>query len=62
LQHIHEHVKVVEGGIEVSKFISTTLGLHLFTGSIAVGKIIAKAAAEHLTPTTLEFRVKSVHY
>jgi aldehyde dehydrogenase (NAD+) len=27
-----------------------------------VGKIIAKAAAEHLTPTTLEFRVKSVHY
>lgn len=30
-----------------------------FTGGIQVGKIIAKAAAEHLTPTTLELGGKS---
>jgi aldehyde dehydrogenase (NAD+) len=30
-----------------------------FTGGVQVGKIIAKAAAEHLTPTTLELGGKS---
>jgi aldehyde dehydrogenase (NAD+) len=34
------------------------MGLHFFTGSIP-GKIVAKAAAEHLTPTTLELGGKS---
>jgi acyl-CoA reductase-like NAD-dependent aldehyde dehydrogenase len=27
----------------------TTLGLYFFTGSVAVGKIVAQAAAKHLT-------------
>ena len=31
----------------------------MFTGSTSVGKIVAKAAAEHLTPTTLELGGKS---
>ena len=31
----------------------------MFTGSTAIGKIVAKAAAEHLTPTTLELGGKS---
>jgi aldehyde dehydrogenase (NAD+) len=30
-----------------------------FTGSVAVGKIVAKAAAEYLTPVTLELGGKS---
>jgi aldehyde dehydrogenase (NAD+) len=32
----------------------TTLGLYFFTGSVSVEKIVAQAAAEHLTPVTLE--------
>ena len=31
----------------------------MFTGSTSVGKIVAKAAAIHLTPTTLELGGKS---
>lgn len=55
-----EHVKVVEGGIEVSQdLLSERWDYIFFTGSIPVGKIIAKAAAQHLTPTTLELGGKS---
>nr|WP_309597688.1 aldehyde dehydrogenase family protein [Flavobacterium oreochromis] len=35
------------------------MGLYFFTGSVSVGKIVAKAAAEHLTPVTLELGGKS---
>ena len=53
-------VSVVEGGIEVSqKLLSERWDYIFFTGSAAVGKIVAKAAAENLTPTTLELGGKS---
>ena len=54
------HVSVVEGDASVS-----TALLHerwdyiFFTGSITVGKIVAKAAAEYLTPVTLELGGKN---
>ncbi|MDG2431690.1 aldehyde dehydrogenase [Flavobacterium sp.] len=55
-----EHVTVVEGGVEVAQdLLSARWDYIFFTGSIPVGKIVAKAAAEHLTPTTLELGGKS---
>jgi aldehyde dehydrogenase (NAD+) len=54
------HVEVVEGGIEVSKqLLSECWDYIFFTGSVAVGKIVAKAAAENLTPVTLELGGKN---
>ena len=56
----HQHVKVVEGGAEVSqKLLAQRWDYIFFTGSVAVGKIVAKAAAEHLTPVTLELGGKN---
>jgi aldehyde dehydrogenase (NAD+) len=50
----------IEGGVDVA---TTLLNLRwdyiFFTGSVSVGKIIAKTAAKHLTPTTLELGGKS---
>jgi aldehyde dehydrogenase (NAD+) len=55
-----DHVSVVTGGIEVSEAVSLLPLDHLvFTGSTRVGKIIMKAAAENLTPVTLELGGKS---
>jgi acyl-CoA reductase-like NAD-dependent aldehyde dehydrogenase len=55
-----DHVEVKEGGIEVAqKLLSQRWDYIFFTGSIAVGKIVAKAAAEHLTPVTLELGGKN---
>jgi aldehyde dehydrogenase (NAD+) len=54
------HVEVVEGGLEVStQLLSQRWDYIFFTGSIAVGKIVAKAAAENLTPVTLELGGKN---
>ena len=54
------HVDVKEGGVEVStQLLAQRWDYIFFTGSIPVGKIVAKAAAEHLTPTTLELGGKS---
>ena len=54
------HVEVVEGGIEVSqKLLSERWDYIFFTGSVAVGKIVAQAAAENLTPVTLELGGKN---
>jgi aldehyde dehydrogenase (NAD+) len=54
------HVSVVEGGIEVSqKLLSQKWDYIFFTGSVPVGKIVAKAAAEYLTPVTLELGGKN---
>jgi aldehyde dehydrogenase (NAD+) len=54
------HVQVKEGGVDVStQLLSERWDYIFFTGSIPVGKIVAKAAAEHLTPTTLELGGKS---
>lgn len=53
-------ITVVEGGIAVSRAILAQKFDHIFfTGSTAVGKIVMKAAAEHLTPVTLELGGKS---
>ncbi|WP_432223058.1 aldehyde dehydrogenase [Flavobacterium sp. TMP13] len=57
--HIN-HVEVVQGGVEVSEeLLKKRWDYIFFTGSVAVGKIVAKAAAEHLTPTTLELGGKN---
>jgi len=54
------HAEVIEGGIDVSQeLLSQRWDYIFFTGSVAVGKIIAKAAAENLTPVTLELGGKS---
>lgn len=56
----HQHVKVIEGGAEVTqKLLAQRWDYIFFTGSVAVGKIVAKAAAEHLTPVTLELGGKN---
>jgi aldehyde dehydrogenase (NAD+) len=55
-----DHVEVMEGGLEVAqKLLAQRWDYIFFTGSIAVGKIVAKAAAEHLTPVTLELGGKN---
>jgi aldehyde dehydrogenase (NAD+) len=54
------HVEVIEGDAEVSKqLLSQRWDYIFFTGSVAVGKIVAKAAAEFLTPVTLELGGKN---
>lgn len=53
-------VLLVEGGIEVSQNILKLPFNHIFfTGSPSVGKIVMKAAAEHLASVTLELGGKS---
>lgn len=55
-----EAFAVFEGGVEVSTALLDQRFDHIFfTGSTAVGKVVAKAAAEHLTPTVLELGGKS---
>ncbi|WP_083748742.1 aldehyde dehydrogenase family protein [Pelomonas sp. KK5] len=50
-----EEVAVATGGHEVSVAFSALPFDHLlFTGSTNVGRVVARAAAEHLTPVTLE--------
>ena len=54
------HVEVKEGGVEVSEqLLSERWDYIFFTGSVAVGKIVAKAAAVNLTPVTLELGGKN---
>ena len=54
------HVTVIEGGVEVSQqLLAERWDYIFFTGSVAVGKIVAKAAAENLTPVTLELGGKN---
>jgi len=53
-------VAVVEGGIEVSQaLLARRFDHYFFTGSTRVGRIVAKAAAEHLARATLELGGKS---
>ena len=55
-----EHVCVVEGSVDVStKLLKLRWDYIFFTGSVNVGKVVAKAAAEHLTPVTLELGGKN---
>jgi len=54
------HVECIEGNAEVAKeLLSQHWDYIFFTGSVAVGKIVAKAAAENLTPVTLELGGKN---
>ena len=53
-------IAVAEGGVEVNqKLLEQEFDYIFFTGSTRVGKIVMKAAAEHLTPVTLELGGKS---
>ena len=54
------HVEVYQGGAEVSeKLLLRRWDYIFFTGSVAVGKIVAMAAAANLTPVTLELGGKN---
>nr|HAT8713971.1 aldehyde dehydrogenase family protein [Legionella jordanis] len=55
-----ETIQIVNGDIEIAKsFSQLPFGHLLFTGSPKVGSQVMKAAAEHLTPVTLELGGKS---
>jgi aldehyde dehydrogenase (NAD+) len=55
-----EWIWVVNGGVEESKFLLQQKFEYIFfTGSTQVGYHVMKAAAEHLTPVTLELGGKS---
>jgi aldehyde dehydrogenase (NAD+) len=55
-----EFVTVVEGGPDVSQaLLARRWDYIFFTGSTAVGRIVAQAAAVHMTPCTLELGGKS---
>ncbi|KTC80360.1 aldehyde dehydrogenase [Legionella cherrii] len=54
------YLYVAEGGADVTQeLLSMRFDKLFFTGSTTIGKIVAKAAAEHLTPITLELGGKS---
>jgi aldehyde dehydrogenase (NAD+) len=54
------YLHVVEGGVDVTQtLLACRFDKIFFTGSTTVGRIVAKAAAEHLTPVTLELGGKS---
>jgi len=58
-----EAVAVVEGGVaETTALLEQRWDHIFFTGSTAVGRIVAAAAAKHLTPTVLELGGKSPAY
>lgn len=55
-----EYLYVYEGGIdETTELLKMEFDKIFFTGSTKVGKIVYKAAAEHLTPVVLELGGKS---
>ena len=55
-----ELVKVIMGGPEIAtELLNYQWDYIFFTGSVDVGKIVAKQAAIHLTPTTLELGGKN---
>jgi aldehyde dehydrogenase (NAD+) len=55
-----EFLLVIRGGADVTgELLKQHFDHILFTGSPAVGKVVLRAAAEHLTPVTLELGGKS---
>ncbi len=55
-----EHVTVEQGGVDKSEaLLAKRWDYIFFTGSVSVGKAVAKAAAVNLTPVTLELGGKS---
>jgi aldehyde dehydrogenase (NAD+) len=58
-----EALTVVEGGVDETTALLAERWDHIFfTGSTAVGHVVAEAAAKHLTPTVLELGGKSPTY
>lgn len=59
--HFNEaYVAAVEGGVSTTQhLLQQRFDFIFFTGSTKVGKIVMRAAAEHLTPVTLELGGKS---
>ena len=54
------YIAVVEGGREENQaLLAERFDYIFFTGSVSVGKTVMRAAAEHLTPVTLELGGKS---
>ena len=55
-----KYIHVIEGAVEETQILlKEKFDYIFFTGSVGVGKIVYKAAAEHLTPVTLELGGKS---
>ncbi|GHA55076.1 aldehyde dehydrogenase [Pontibacter akesuensis] len=55
-----DYVAVVEGGVQTTQYLlQQRYDYIFFTGSTRVGKIVMRAAAENLTPVTLELGGKS---
>lgn len=55
-----EYITLIQGEVDVTtKLLEERTDFIFFTGSTGVGKIVAKAAAEYLTPYTLELGGKS---
>jgi aldehyde dehydrogenase (NAD+) len=55
-----DHVQVFQGDAKVAtQLLEQRWDYIFFTGSVAVGKIVAQAAAQHLTPVTLELGGKN---
>ncbi|WP_411344868.1 aldehyde dehydrogenase [Paenibacillus sp. WLX1005] len=55
-----EYIHVVEGEVEASTaLLKEKFDYIFFTGSTGVGRVVMRAAAEHLTPVTLELGGKS---
>jgi aldehyde dehydrogenase (NAD+) len=55
-----EYVSVIQGGREANKtLLEQKFDYIFFTGSVTVGKLVMRAASEHLTPVTLELGGKS---
>ncbi|WP_209111020.1 coniferyl aldehyde dehydrogenase [Endozoicomonas sp. G2_1] len=60
LAPFNDHVRIFEGEADVASAFSKLAFDHiLFTGSTTVGRFVARAAAENLTPITLELGGKS---
>lgn len=55
-----EYISVIQGGREVNEIVlKERFDLIFFTGSPMLGKVVMKAASEHLTPVVLELGGKS---
>lgn len=55
-----QHVSVILGGVpETTELLKERWDYIFFTGSVPVGKIVAKAAAQYMTPVTLELGGKN---
>src|SRR6476620_4912545 len=62
-EFLPEAVQVVEGGIpEATALLALRFDHIFFTGGEAAAKVVLRAAAEHLTPVTLELGGKSPAY